>query len=76
MGTLQVTICPGGVPTGYSYYIPLEQYLESRITTKGYMESKVVALVAGRVGERILLGEDNISPAGAEDIMVLLLLQR
>ena len=41
-------MCPGGVPTGYTYFIPQEELLESRVMTRGYMESRMVVLLAGR----------------------------
>lgn len=70
---MQVSICPGGLPTSYSYFIPQEQFLETRIMTRAYMESKLVVLLAGRVAERLMLGEDNISPAGSGDVLVRLI---
>lgn len=44
----QVSVCPGGVPTGYTYFIPQEEMLESRVMTRGYMESRMVVSLAGR----------------------------
>jgi len=41
-------VCPGGAPTGYTYFIPQEELLESRVMTRGYMESRMVVLMAGR----------------------------
>ena len=38
----------GGVPTGYTYFIPQEEMLESRVVTRGYMESRMVVSLAGR----------------------------
>ena len=45
---VQVSICPGGVPTGYTYFIPQEEHLESRIITRSYMEAKMVVALSGR----------------------------
>jgi len=45
---LQVSICPGGVPTGYTYFIPQEEQLESRVITRSYMEAKMVVAMSGR----------------------------
>ena len=45
---LQVSICPGGVPTGYTYFIPQEEHLESRVVTRAYMEAKMVVAMSGR----------------------------
>ena len=44
----QVSVCPGGVPTGYTYFIPQEEHLESRVVTRAYMESRMVVHIAGR----------------------------
>ncbi len=44
----QVSVCPGGVPTGYTYFIPQEEHLESRVVTRGYMEARMVVGIAGR----------------------------
>lgn len=66
----QMSVCPGGVPTSYSYFIPQEAHLETRVVTRAYMESKLAVLMAGRVAERTLLGEDYISTAGANDLEV------
>jgi len=64
----KVSICPGGVPTSYTYFIPSEEFLETKIMTRAYMESRLVVLLAGRVAERLLLGDDRVSPAGAGDL--------
>ena len=45
-------MCPGGVPTGYTYFIPQEELLESRVMTRGYMESRMVVSLAGRCALR------------------------
>ena len=45
---VQVSVCPGGVPTGYTYFIPQEEHLESRVVTRAYMEAKMVVGMAGR----------------------------
>ena len=45
---LQVSVCPGGVPTGYTYFIPQEEHLESRVVTRSYMEAKMVVAMSGR----------------------------
>ena len=45
---MQVSVCPGGRPTGYTYFIPSEERLESRILTRGFMESRLVVSLAGR----------------------------
>ncbi len=45
---VQVSVCPGGVPTGYTYFIPQEEHLESRVVTRGYMEARMVVGIAGR----------------------------
>ncbi|KAK9810298.1 hypothetical protein WJX72_008286 [[Myrmecia] bisecta] len=64
----KVAVCPGGKPSGYTYFIPQEEHLESRVVTRGYMESKMVVGMAGRCGEKLVLGESNISMAGAGDL--------
>mmetsp|Transcript_28408 Transcript_28408/g.50750 ORF Transcript_28408/g.50750 Transcript_28408/m.50750 type:complete len:912 (-) Transcript_28408:144-2879(-) len=66
----KMSVCPGGVPTSYSYFIPQEAHLETQVVTRAYMESKLAVLMAGRVAERTLLGEDYISTAGANDLEV------
>ena len=43
-----MSICPGGVPTGYTYFIPQEEQLESRVITRSYMEAKMVVAMSGR----------------------------
>lgn len=64
----KVSICPGGVPTGSTFFLPREERLESRLITRGYMESKLVVCLAGRCAERLLLGDANISTAGTADL--------
>ena len=44
----QVVACPGGVATGHTYFIPSEEHLESGITTRGFMEARMVVALAGR----------------------------
>jgi len=36
------------MPTGYTYFIPQEEHLESRVVTRGFMEAKMVVASAGR----------------------------
>jgi hypothetical protein len=62
---LQVAVCPGGIPTGYTYFIPSEEHLESRIVTRGFMEGKLVVSMAGRCAERLVCGDANVTTAGA-----------
>jgi hypothetical protein len=44
----QVSVCPGGVPTGFTYFIPQEEHLESRVVTRAFMEAKMTVAMAGR----------------------------
>lgn len=64
----KVSVCPSGVPTGSTFFLPREERLESRVVTRGYMEAKLVVCLAGRCAERLLLGDSNISTAGAADL--------
>lgn len=64
----KVSCCEEGQAMGFTYFIPQEGLLESRIMTRGYMESRMCMLMAGRCAERLILGEDNISTAGGTDI--------
>lgn len=66
----RVSVCPGGQATGYTYFLPMEERLESRITTRAYMESRIVVALAGRCAERLVLGDANVSTAGATDLEV------
>ena len=34
--------------TGYTYFIPSEEHLESRVTTRSFMEARMVVALAGR----------------------------
>ena len=45
---MQVSACPGGAVAGYTYFIPSEEHLESRVTTRGFMEARMVVALAGR----------------------------
>lgn len=49
MALLQVSVCPGGVASGYTYFIPQEEHLESSVVTRGYMEARLVVGMAGRL---------------------------
>lgn len=66
----KVTICPGGMPTGSTLFLPREERLESRVITRGYMEAKLTVCFGGRCAERLLMGDANISTAGAADLNV------
>lgn len=35
-------MCPNGTATGSTYFLPLEEQLETRIIERGYLESKMV----------------------------------
>jgi len=64
----KVSVCPHGLPTGSTFFLPREERLESRVLTRGFMESKMVVSLAGRCAERLLLGDANITTAGAADL--------
>ena len=44
----QVSVCPGGLASGYTYFIPQEEHLESHVVTRGYLEGRMVVGMAGR----------------------------
>ena len=46
--------------TGYTYFIPQEEHLESRVVTRSYMEAKMVVALAGRCAEKLILGDASI----------------
>jgi len=50
----KVVVTPKGSPTGYVYFIPQDAHLESRITTRSFMESHLVVRAgleeSGRIG--------------------------
>ena len=64
----RVSVCPNGLATGHTYFLPMEERLESRVTTRAYLESRMVVAIAGRCAEQLVLGEANISTAGAADL--------
>ncbi|GAB4815168.1 hypothetical protein N2152v2_002214 [Parachlorella kessleri] len=64
----RVSACPQGMATGYTYFLPKEEMLESRIVTRGYMEARMVVALAGRCAEKLVLGEAHVSTAGAKDL--------
>ena len=64
----RVSVCPGGLATGHTYFLPMEERLESRVTTRAYLESRMVVAIAGRCAEQLVLGEANLSTAGAADL--------
>jgi len=63
----KVQCCPGGLVTGQTYLIPQEIHLEVPVFTRGYLEAKIVMLLAGRCGERLALGDEALSTAGLGD---------
>lgn len=64
----KVTACPDNQATGTTFFIPLEDALESQTFTRGYLESKMVVGLAGRCGEKLVLGEAGVSEAGISDL--------
>ena len=64
-----MSICPGGVPTGYTYFIPQEEHLESRVVTRSYMEAKMVVALAGRCAKTLILGDASISRGTAVQVI-------
>jgi cell division protease FtsH len=64
----RVSICPDNLATGYTYFLPNEERLESLVTTRGFLESKIVVSLAGRCAEKLVFGEDRVSSAGARDV--------
>ncbi|KAI3432765.1 hypothetical protein D9Q98_004305 [Chlorella vulgaris] len=72
----RVSVCPAGSNNGFTYFLPREETLESRVVTKGYMESKMVVALAGRSAERLVLGDANISTVGASQLQTANLIAR
>ncbi|DBA75980.1 TPA: hypothetical protein ACH3X2_008914 [Trebouxia sp. C0005] len=64
----KVSVCPGGLASGYTYFIPQEEHLESQVVTRGYLEGRMVVGLAGRCAEKLILGEGNVTTAGASDL--------
>ncbi|CAG9461153.1 unnamed protein product [Pedinophyceae sp. YPF-701] len=64
----KISVCPGGEPTGHTYMIPQEERLELNIYTRGFLESQLAVLLAGRCAERLLLGDDFMSLRGGGDV--------
>ena len=64
----KVQCCPGGMVTGQTYLVPREVHLEVPVFSRGYLEAKLVLHVAGRCGERLVLGDESVSTAGLPDI--------
>ena len=46
--SVQVTACPNDQATGSTFFIPVEDALESKTFTRGYLEAKMVVGLAGR----------------------------
>mgnify|MGYP002631347938 FL=1 len=65
----KVVCCPGGAPTGFAHFVPLEEHLETGVMTRGYLESLIVARMAGRAAEKLTLGDGRLSTASAGDVM-------
>eukprot|EP00242_Pyramimonas_sp_CCMP2087_P000821 CAMPEP_0198233314 /NCGR_PEP_ID=MMETSP1445-20131203/116175_1 /TAXON_ID=36898 /ORGANISM="Pyramimonas sp., Strain CCMP2087" /LENGTH=890 /DNA_ID=CAMNT_0043914005 /DNA_START=198 /DNA_END=2870 /DNA_ORIENTATION=+ len=59
----KVTVFPGGRPTGHTSFVPQESHLESGVMSQGYLQSQMVVCLAGRVAEKIVLGEEYVSTA-------------
>ncbi|KFM27035.1 ATP-dependent zinc metalloprotease FTSH 1, chloroplastic [Auxenochlorella protothecoides] len=64
----RVSVCPNGTATGSTYFLPLEEQLETRIIERGYLESKMVVALAGRCAEMLVLGEANYTSSAGEDL--------
>lgn len=47
-------MCPNGTATGSTYFLPLEEQLETRIIERGYLESKMVGQAVGDGAKSIL----------------------
>jgi hypothetical protein len=54
---LQVSVCPGGATTGFTYFIPQEEHLETRVVTRQYMEAKMTVGMAGRFDPALVISE-------------------
>ena len=65
----RISVCANGVASASTYFLPMEEHLETRIATRGYMEAKVVVAVAGRCAEQLVLGEAHLSTAGGADLV-------
>ena len=54
VGGVQVSVCPGGLASGYTYFIPQEEHLEAQVVTRGYLEGRMVVGMAGRCSHFLL----------------------
>mmetsp|Transcript_12892 Transcript_12892/g.38943 ORF Transcript_12892/g.38943 Transcript_12892/m.38943 type:complete len:1018 (-) Transcript_12892:2774-5827(-) len=64
----KIICCPGSEMRGQTMFTPNEEHLEASVTTRGFMESKLVVTLAGRCAERLLLGDAHMTQSGAIDL--------
>jgi cell division protease FtsH len=64
----KIHLFPGGEPTAKIYFLPREEALDTGVRTEAYMRAELIVRMAGRAAEAMLLGAENVSTAGADDL--------
>jgi cell division protease FtsH len=64
----KVHLFPGGEPTSKIYFLPREEALDTGVRTEAYLRADLMVRMAGRAAEAMLMGAQNVSTAGADDL--------
>jgi len=64
----RVSVCPFNILTGYTLFVEDEDKSANAILTRGDMESHMVVNLAGRCGERLVMGDSEVTGMGAPDL--------
>jgi len=68
-GVQKVSILPyAGKLGGITLFTPSEEQLESGLYSKTYLMAQLAVALGGRVAEEIVLGEDEVTTRGANDL--------
>jgi cell division protease FtsH len=65
---IRISCCPSNQPDGQVFFVSQEEQLELGLTSRSYLESRLVVLLAGRAAENLIFGTRGISSVGEDDI--------
>jgi cell division protease FtsH len=61
---IKISCCPSNQATGQVFFVAKEEQLESGLSDRSYLESRLVVLLAGRAAENLVFGSNGLNILG------------
>ncbi|TVU12533.1 hypothetical protein EJB05_46184, partial [Eragrostis curvula] len=65
----KISIIPRGQAGGLTFFAPSEEWLESGLYSRSYLENQMAVALGGRVAEEVIFGQENVTTVASSDFM-------